>query len=134
MVRLLQHGHVREQVELLEDHADPGAQLVDVGVGVGDLLALDEDLAAGGDLEQVDAAQQRGLAGARRADDAHDLPVADVEVDALEHLVVAEVLVEVLARRWRRSSPRAGVVCGRSSAGLLRVGSPCGVRRSTAGR
>jgi hypothetical protein len=90
------HRHVGEEVELLEHHPDARAQLVDVGVGIGDLVALDEDLAAGGGLEHVDAAQQRRLARARGPDDADDLALTDVEVDALEHLVVAEVLVEVL--------------------------------------
>ena len=32
-----QHRQVREQVELLEDHADPAADRVDVDIGVGDL-------------------------------------------------------------------------------------------------
>jgi hypothetical protein len=45
--------------------------------------------------EQVDATQQRRLAGPGRADHADHLAVVDVEVDALEHLVVAEVLVQV---------------------------------------
>ena len=104
-----QDGHVGEEVELLEDHADPRAQLVDVGVGVGDLVALDEDLALGGRLQHVDAAQQGRLARSGGADHADDLALLDVEVDALEHLVVAEGLVqgEDVDRR-----PAAGVAGG----------------------
>jgi hypothetical protein len=94
--QVAQGGQVREQVELLEHHADPGAHLVDVHVGVGDLDTLDHDLARGRLLEQVHAAQQGRLAGARGADDTDHLAAVDVEVDALEHLVVAEVLVQVL--------------------------------------
>ena len=91
-----QHGQVREQVERLEHHPDAGPDLVDVDVRVGDLDALDEDLPRRRGLEQVHAAQQRGLAGAGGPDDADHLAVVDVEVDALEHLVGAEVLVQLL--------------------------------------
>jgi hypothetical protein len=107
-----QHRHVREQVELLEDHPDARPQLVDVRVGVGDLLALDEDLPARRGLEHVDAAQEGRLPGPGRTDDADHLAVRDVEVDALEHLVVAEVLVEVLDVDHRGRAV-AGVVGGR---------------------
>ena len=47
-------------------------------------------------LQQVDAPQQCRLARARGADDADHLTDAHVEVDALEHLVLAEVLVQLL--------------------------------------
>ena len=47
-------------------------------------------------LQQVDAAEQRGLAGARRADEAHDLVLRDGEVDAAQDLERAERLVQAL--------------------------------------
>ena len=47
-------------------------------------------------FEEVDAAQQRRLARAGRADDAHDLSAVDGQVDAREDLEVAERLVEVV--------------------------------------
>ncbi len=87
---------MREEVELLEDHADPAPYGVDVDVRVGEFGAADEDLALAGFLQQVHTAQQRRLAGAGRADDADDLALADLQVDALEDLVVAEGLVQVL--------------------------------------
>jgi hypothetical protein len=87
---------VREQVELLEHHADAAPDGVDVHVQVGDLDALDVDVALGRHLQQVHAAQQRRLAGARGPDHAHHLAGLDQHVDAHEHLVGAEVLVQVL--------------------------------------
>ena len=60
-----------------------------------DPLAVDADLAAVDRLERVDAAQQRRLAAARRPDQAHDLVLVDVEVDALSTSFVAEPLVDV---------------------------------------
>ena len=89
-------GEVREQVEALEHHADLLAHLVDVRLGVVDLGVLEPDLAARGLLETVDAAQQRRLARAGRAEDDDDLALVDVDVDALEHLEVAEGLAQVL--------------------------------------
>ena len=53
-------------------------------------------------LEQVDAAQERRLAGARRADQADDLVLGDVEVDPAQHLELAEGLVQ----RPRCAAPR----------------------------
>jgi hypothetical protein len=57
-------GHVvgdgarREQVEVLEDHADAGAQLAQLAAGgIGDVLVIDEDATGGGPLQQVDQAK-----------------------------------------------------------------------------
>ncbi len=92
---VLGDAQVREEVELLEDHADAAAYGVDVDVGVGHLGAADEDLALGGLLQQVDAAQQGRLAGTGGADDADDLALADLQVDAAQDVVVPEGLVQV---------------------------------------
>ena len=62
----------------------------------GDLLAADDDAARVDRLEQVDAAQQGRLAGAGRADQADDLVLLEREVDAAQHLELAERLVHVL--------------------------------------
>ena len=93
---VLAHAVVREEVELLEDHAHVLANLVDVCLGARDGLAVDEDLAGGGLLEAVDAAQERGLAGAGRSDHADDLAGVDVDVDAAQDVVLTEVLGETL--------------------------------------
>ena len=81
MVTFSSARHVREEVELLEDHPDPLADEVELVARLAgararplaDVLALEEDLALLGRLEQVDAAQQRALAGAARPDHADDL-------------------------------------------------------------
>ena len=108
---VVERGHVREQVEALEDHADPGALGRDralaqplapaAGEAIADRLAVDHDLALVVLLEQVDAAQQRGLARAAGADDRHDFALADLEVDALEDLGRAEALVDVVRAQHR---------------------------------
>ena len=83
-----QHGALLEQAEVLEDHADGGAQLEQLLAGeVGDIAPVDEDLARRGALEQVDAAHERGLARARGTDDAEDVAVVDGQVDVVERMV-----------------------------------------------
>ncbi|ARX88851.1 hypothetical protein SMD44_08338 [Streptomyces alboflavus] len=61
---------------------------------VADQLPVDADRAAVQLLQVVDGAQERGLAGAGRADDHGDLTGAHLQVDAAQHLVGAEVLVD----------------------------------------
>ncbi len=98
-------GHVRPEVELLEDHADVAAHRADGAggqahalarraEGVAEGLAVDLDQAAGRLLEEGDAAEQRRLARARRADDAGDLAARRREVDAVEDAGLAEGLGE----------------------------------------
>src|SRR5207237_816943 len=58
-------------------------------------------------LEVVEAAQERALAGARGADDAHDLARRDLQVDAAQHLEAPEVLVDRLGPHHRGPAHRA---------------------------
>ena len=85
-----------------------------------DLLALHDDPACVDRLQQVDAAKQRGLAGARRPDEADDLVLGDDEVDALEDLEVPEGLVKALdtQRLGRATAPVRG------SSGARELASP----------
>jgi hypothetical protein len=46
-------------------------------------------------FQQIDAAQQGGLAAARGADDADHLAAGDVEIDAAWHFVGAKAFVEI---------------------------------------
>ena len=102
---VVQHRAVAEEVEVLEHHADVAALLRGVllahlvqhavAIVIADQLAVDVE-AAGVDLLQVvHAAQQGGLAGAGRADQAGDLAGVDLQVDAFEHVEVAEGLPHV---------------------------------------
>src|SRR5699024_9937418 len=104
-----ERGEMREEVEALEDHADAGAlggdllagELLPAAVrqGVGPVplhLAVDEDAPRAGLLELVDAAQQGGLAGAGGAHQHRHLAGVHREVAALQHVEVAEGLVDLL--------------------------------------
>ena len=94
--KVVDRRQVWEEVELLEDDPDPLADRRHVGALAGDLLALEEDAARLDRLEQVDAAKERALPAAARADDDEDLAQVDAEVDAVQHEVVAEALANAL--------------------------------------
>jgi hypothetical protein len=76
---------------VLEDHADTAACLAQLLAGAGaaadeggEVLSGDRHGAGGGTLQEVDAADEGGLAGAGLADDAVHLALADVQIDAVE--------------------------------------------------
>ena len=75
---VVQHGLVIEKVEALKHHADLLPQGIEVDLKVHEVLPVEPDVAGIGFLQQIDAAQQRGLTGAGRADDAHDLATVDL--------------------------------------------------------
>ena len=60
---ILQHRQMREQIELLEHHADVRAELIDIGIWVGDVLAVDQDLTPVRLLESIETPKQGGLPG-----------------------------------------------------------------------
>ena len=91
---VFQHRQVREQVELLEDHAHLLAHLVQVHIGIGGVEAADHDGAAIWLLQQVHAAQQGGLSRAGRTDQADHLARSNIQVNALEHFVAAVGLAQ----------------------------------------
>src|SRR6202166_880457 len=57
---------MREQLEMLEHHADPGAQFWQVGLGIVDLDAVEDDFAALERLQCIDAFNQRRFTRTRR--------------------------------------------------------------------
>src|SRR5262249_14347148 len=78
---VLQGGGAREQVEVLEHEADPPVTQPGelVGAEAGDLVAGEAVTAERGAVEAAQGVHQGGLAGARRADECHELALGDVE-------------------------------------------------------
>jgi len=93
---VVEHGQVREEVELLKNHADFGAHRVDVaGLGV-DVDAVNHDQSAGRRLEVVDAAQHSALSRARWADDHQYLAAPDPQTDVVDGAQVLELFDQML--------------------------------------
>jgi hypothetical protein len=86
--------HVRIEVERLEHHPDTLAGVVDVGPRIEHVDAVDHDPAGRRLLQPVQTAQQRRLARARRPDHEHELALGHRQVDALQYVKGAEVLVQ----------------------------------------
>ena len=85
-----QAGALHQQIEPLEDHGDLPPRRPQLGGGHGvQPLAVDDDLAAGRLLQQVDAPHQRALTGAGHTDDAVNVAVFDGEGDVLESVYPA---------------------------------------------
>ena len=102
----LQHQHrrhhdvlhrrlVREQIILLEHHADPLAKRQLVEIRVGQVDAANLDYAALNVVQRIDAADQGGLARSRRPDDTDNLALHYIERHALQHLQVAKIFMHI---------------------------------------
>ena len=93
---VFQHGHVVEEVEGLKHHPHMGA----VGGGVGparqDVSPVIENFTRCGGLQEIDAAQQRGLAGAGGADNADHVARVHREVDIPQDPVGPEGLGQMV--------------------------------------
>jgi hypothetical protein len=104
---------VREEVVGLENEAEAAAHRHRVHGGVGDHLAVQEDVAVVDLLEQVDAAQKRRLARPGGADQRDRLVFVDGEIDAAQDLELAEGLGDApdlddrLAGAHERALPRS---------------------------
>src|SRR5271167_4368246 len=104
--QVLQHGQVREQVELLEHHADLAADRLDVLDVRSQLDPGDDDLALLMLFQPVDAADHRRFARARRPTDDDALAPLDLEVDVPEYVKLTEPFVDIAQFYDRLAGPR----------------------------
>ena len=101
---VLQHGEMREQVEVLEHHADYTANRLDVLEVAGQLGAIDHDAPLLVLFQAVDAANGGGLARTGRPAEDDTLALLHAEVDVLEHVELAVPLVHALQQDHRLSA------------------------------
>ncbi len=87
---------MREQVEVLEHHADFAADRLDLLEVAGQLHAVDDDAPLLVFLQAIEAANGGGLAGAGRPAQHDALTLAHGEVDVLEYMELAEPFVHAL--------------------------------------
>src|SRR6185436_6186681 len=100
---VLEDRHVAEEGIVLEHEADPAL----ANVGVGCVLAVEEDGARVGHLEAGDDAQQRRLARARRPEQRDQLAGGDVETEVVADDGGAEALLQVAHFDAHRRAPMA---------------------------
>ena len=92
---ILQNGFVGEQVERLEHHAHFRAQTGEFLAFLRQRLAVDADIPGIDGFQTVDGAAHRGFARAGRSDDDEHLAFAYGEVDVLEHMQIAIMLLDM---------------------------------------
>ena len=73
-------GHVREEAVGLEDHAHVAL----VGGLAEHVSTIDEHLAGVGPLKTGDDPQRRGLATTARAEQGHELPGVNIEIEIVQ--------------------------------------------------
>ncbi len=97
--QVFHHIHIVEQVELLEYHAHFLPVLVDMlALSLGaDVHAVEEDLARGRLLQQIQAAQKGAFAAARGTDNGYHLVFIKGNADVLEDVELMEALTQVYA-------------------------------------
>ena len=83
---------MRKQVELLEYHAHLLPVQIQIYFFIHQVAAVKFNGTAGGDLQQVQAAQEGGLTGTGGTDDAYHIPFANIHINALEHRQIIKIL------------------------------------------
>ncbi len=94
---VLEHGQMREEIELLEDHTGFHANQLDVVGIIVEFDAIHNDGAALVFFEPVDGANEGGFARARRPKDDNDLAFADFKIDIFEGLEVPIPFADIFA-------------------------------------
>ena len=92
---VFQNGFVGEQVERLEHHAHFRTQFGEFLAFLRQRFAVDADIAGIDGFQTVDGAAHRGFARAGRSDDDEHLAFAYGEVDVLEHMQIAIMLLDM---------------------------------------
>ncbi|MNW61851.1 hypothetical protein D3C74_399390 [compost metagenome] len=87
---------MREQVELLEDHAHFFTGLIDVMLFIRNGLAFKSNLAARRLFQQVQTAQEGAFPGTAGSYDDYDLAFFDLQIDSFEDLQLAKMLLQVV--------------------------------------
>ena len=104
---VIQNGHVREEVEVLEAHAHAAADGPDFGCrGIDGAVAafgradhgpaVDDDGTAVNRFQLAETAQEGTLAAARRADNGNDFPRFNVKGDVFQDFEAAEGLMDMI--------------------------------------
>ena len=114
---IVEDGEVREQREVLEHEPDATLLGRHEAVGPRHLLIVDQHAASGGPFHAGGDAKERGLAAARRPEQADDLARRDVEADMIEREPLAEAARDVLEGEPRGEGD--GGLAARGLAGAL---------------
>ena len=106
---IFHHREAFDEVVFLKHHANLAARSAQLAaIQRHQILALKQDLAGAGLHQTVDATDQRGFAGARRADDGGDAIGGDVERNAGEHRLAGDIGFGQAPNGYRRHDENPG--------------------------
>ena len=100
-----------KQVELLKHHAQLGTHAGKVFAFLWQGLTLDEDLARVDGFQSVDGAAHGRLARTRGANHDNDLAAVDREVNVVEDMQIAVVLIDMLELDQRLVAGSGSALC-----------------------
>src|SRR5439155_11756708 len=126
--KVLERAEAREDAHLLERAPDPQARHA-MWRGVGQVAAAEQHATAVGRKVAGDAVEERGLARAVRADEAHQLARLDDEIDLIDGRDAEEALDEAADLQQRHQRAGRAPVARRS-----RLSIPSGERTTTSSR
>jgi hypothetical protein len=92
---VLQDRHVRVEFKSLKYHADIFPQFIEIGFGVTERDAVDDDFSFLIGLQAIDAAQQGAFTGTARSANHHGLAAFDGLVNIGQHLKVAKPFADI---------------------------------------
>jgi hypothetical protein len=94
-----------QQVEMLKDHADVAPLLAQLALRhLHEIAPAHEHLAARRTLKHVDAADERGLARTREADDAVDAPALNAQIDPAQRVDVIRICFHNVFQIYHRQA------------------------------
>ena len=86
---------MRKQIKVLEHHTHMLPNLIDIGLRIGDIDAIEDHLSGSRTFQKVHTAKKGGLTGTGRSDDHDLLAGSDMLVDIFEHLMVSERFTKI---------------------------------------
>ncbi len=92
---VFQNGQMREEIEVLEHHADFAAHFIDLLEIVGQLDIVDDDLALLVFFQTVDTADHGRFARARRSGNNDALPAHDLQIDVAQDVKLTIPLMHI---------------------------------------
>lgn len=92
---VLKNRHILKKVKALKNHTHLFPVGIDIHLGVGDILSMVENTAAGGSLKKIHAAQQCGLAGTRSTDNGYHITLIYTEMDIFKYFMISKAFHEM---------------------------------------
>ncbi|MNL71150.1 hypothetical protein D3C87_1962610 [compost metagenome] len=96
---------MREQVEVLEHHADILSDLVDIRFGIVDIVVVYDNRSVRNVFQPVNTPKEGTFARTRRPDYAYNLTFSNLHINALQDLIRTVALFEIVNFDFSHDAP-----------------------------